>query len=633
MYVQKEKFYSTCLIRFLIDDREGRNSMEMIRKENICMVESIKDKKEIFHFLAEFMAKQGEIENDEIEKIENGLWKREELSLTGVGNGVAIPHVQNEAVKNPTVVCVKSEKPIFYEGLEGNEVHLVFMIAVPPNAGDQHLKYLAELSRKLTDENFVASLRNSKNEDELYQILKNLNEKEEKTMSGTKKILAVTACPTGIAHTYMAAENIEKAAIVKGYEIKVETNGSSGAENILTEEEIKQADAIIIAADTKVKTARFNGKRVLFASVTQGIKEADVLIEKALKEPVYHEKEEAQATGAKRGIYSHLMSGVSNMLPLVVGGGILIAISFMWGINSASADSEQFNQLAAWIKQVGDASFGLMLPILAGYISYSIADRPGLAPGLVGGVLAYNGGSGFLGALVAGFLAGAVVNGLKKLFQGLPKSLDGLKPVLLYPLISIFVVGMIIVVALNPIMSEVNVIITNFLNHLGGANRILLGLVLGMMMAADLGGPINKAAYAFSLAMLEAGNYQIMGAVMTSGMVPAVGVALATSLYKKKFTQEERNAAKANYIMGLSFICEGAIPYAAADPKAIIPSLIIGSGITGALSMFFKVGCPAPHGGVFVLPVVQNAVMFLAVIAIGVVLTALLIGVLKKDLE
>lgn len=607
--------------------------MEMIRKENICMVESIKDKKELFHFLAEFMAEQGQIENDEIEKIENGLWKREELSLTGVGNGVAIPHVQNEAVKNPTVVCVKSEKPIFYEGLEGNEVHLVFMIAVPPNAGDQHLKYLAALSRKLTDENFVASLRNSKNEDELYQILKNLNEKEEKTMSGTKKILAVTACPTGIAHTYMAAENIEKAAIAKGYEVKVETNGSSGAENILTEEEIKQADAIIIAADTKVKTARFNGKRVLFASVTQGIKEPDALIEKALKEPVYHEKEEAQATGAKRGIYSHLMSGVSNMLPLVVGGGILIAISFMWGINSASADSEQFNQLAAWIKQVGDASFGLMLPILAGYISYSIADRPGLAPGLVGGVLAYNGGSGFLGALVAGFLAGAVVNGLKKLFKGLPKSLDGLKPVLLYPLISIFVVGMIIVVALNPIMSEVNVIITNFLNHLGGANRILLGLVLGMMMAADLGGPINKAAYAFSLAMLEAGNYQIMGAVMTSGMVPAVGVALATSLYKKKFTQEERNAAKANYIMGLSFICEGAIPYAAADPKAIIPSLIIGSGITGALSMFFKVGCPAPHGGVFVLPVVQNAVMFLVVIAIGVVLTALLIGLLKKDLD
>ena len=479
----------------------------------------------------------------------------------------------------------------------------------------------------------MASLRNSKNEDELYQILKNLNEKEEKTMSGIKKILAVTACPTGIAHTYMAAENIEKAAIAKGYEVKVETNGSSGAENILTEEEIKQADAIIIAADTKVKTARFNGKRVLFASVTQGIKEPDVLIDKALKEPAYHEKEETQETGTKRGIYSHLMSGVSNMLPLVVGGGILIAISFMWGINSASADSDQFNQIAAWINQVGGASFGLMLPILAGYISYSIADRPGLAPGLVGGMLAYNGGSGFLGALVAGFLAGAVVNGLKKLFKGLPKSLDGLKPVLLYPLISIFVVGMIIVVALNPIMSEVNVIITNFLNHLGGANRILLGLVLGMMMAADLGGPINKAAYAFSLAMLEAGNYQIMGAVMTSGMVPAVGVALATSLYKKKFTQEERNAAKANYIMGLSFICEGAIPYAAADPKAIIPSLIIGSGITGALSMFFKVGCPAPHGGVFVLPVVQNAVMFLAVIAIGVVLTALLIGVLKKDLE
>lgn len=342
--------------------------------------------------------------------------------------------------------------------------------------------------------------------------------------------------------------------------------------------------------------------------------------------------DETESAITKRGIYTHLMSGVSNMLPLVVGGGILIAISFMWGINSASVESEQFNQIAAWIKQVGDASFGLMLPILAGYIAYSIADRPGLAPGLVGGMLSYNGGSGFLGALAAGFLAGYVVNGLKKVFSNLPKSLDGLKPVLLYPLLSIFLVGMVIVIALNPMMAEINKTITGFLNNLGDANRVLLGLVLGMMMAADLGGPINKAAYAFSIAMLEAGNYEIMGAVMTSGMVPAVGVALATSLYKKKFTKEERNAAKANYIMGLSFICEGAIPYAAGDPKAIIPSLIAGAGLTGALSMVFNVGIPAPHGGIFVLPVVQNVVMFLAVIAIGVVATALLIGLLKKDI-
>lgn len=607
--------------------------MNMIRKENICIVDNIQDKKECFHGLASFLAERGEIKAEEVSVLEQGLWEREKISLTGIGNGVAIPHVQSKVIKHPIVICLKSKHPIHYESLEGDQVSLVFMIAVPEKAGCEHLEYLAKLSRKLVDEAFAERLKKEDTVLGLYEILKDLNSEKRETGEVKKKILAVTACPTGVAHTYMAAENIEKAAKDMGMKVKVETNGQSGTENLLTTEEIEEADAIIVAADTKVKTARFNGKRVVFASVTQGIKEPKQLIKKALNAEIHRKTmDETESGTAKRGIYTHLMSGVSNMLPLVVGGGILIAISFMWGINSASVESEQFNQIAAWIKQVGDASFGLMLPILAGYISYSIADRPGLAPGLVGGMLSYNGGSGFLGALAAGFLAGYVVNGLKKVFSNLPKSLDGLKPVLLYPLLSIFLVGMVIVIALNPMMAEINKTITGFLNNLGDANRVLLGLVLGMMMAADLGGPINKAAYAFSIAMLEAGNYEIMGAVMTSGMVPAVGVALATSLYKKKFTKEERNAAKANYIMGLSFICEGAIPYAAGDPKAIIPSLIAGAGLTGALSMVFNVGVPAPHGGIFVLPVVQNVVMFLAVIAIGVVATALLIGLLKKDI-
>ncbi|MDO4169082.1 MAG: fructose-specific PTS transporter subunit EIIC [Lachnospiraceae bacterium] len=610
--------------------------MEVIRKEHVHFIEGIQNKKQLFSYLSQYMADSEEINELDKELFENGLWEREKLSVTGIGYGIAIPHIQNDIIKRPTLVCLKSDQSIEYESLEGNKVSLILMIAMPKEAGNQHLKLLASLSRKIMDETYREKLMRCENEQMLFNVLKENNEimdKEDKNMIKKGKILAVTACPTGIAHTYMAAENIEKAAKEMGYDVKVETNGSSGAENVLTAKEIEEADAIIIAADTKVQTARFNGKRVLQTSVTRGIKEAENLIKESLNAEIYYEDMDEAENVKKPGIYANLMSGVSNMIPLVVGGGILIAISFMWGINSANPDHAQFNQFAAWMKQVGDASFGLMLPILAGFISYSIADRPGLAPGLVGGVLAANGGSGFLGALVAGFLAGYVVEGLKKAFRGLPKSLDGIKPVLLYPLLSIFIVGMIIVVILNPIMSEVNQIITGFLNNLGGTNKILLGLVLGMMMAADLGGPINKAAYAFSIAMLEAGNYEIMGAVMTSGMVPAVGVALATSLYKKKFTQEERNAAKANYIMGLSFICEGAIPYAAADPKAIIPSLIAGAGLTGALSMAFGVGVPAPHGGVFVLPVVHNVAMFIVVIAIGVVATALLIGLLKKDIQ
>lgn len=607
---------------------------EYIEKNNIIIAKDIHDKQQLFHYLAQYMVSQKEITADDQEAFEQALWSREQLSVTGVGNDVAIPHVQKDFIKRPIVVFLKSETPIAYESIEGDSVRLVFMIAVPPHASAKHLSFLADLSRRLMDEAFRNRLLAQQDAEALYEILTEQGEKEDKNMKSKGKLLAVTACPTGIAHTYMAAENIEKAAKEMQYEIKVETNGSSGAENVLTQEEIQAADAILIAADTKVAMARFHGKRVYQTTVSQGIKDPKEMITRALAAPLYEaEKEETVKTGGgAHGIYTHLMSGVSNMIPLVVGGGILIAVSFLWGINSASPDSEQFNQIAAWIKQVGDAAFGLMLPILAGYISYSIADRPGLAPGLVGGVLAYNGGSGFLGALVSGFLAGYIVLGLKKLLKPLPKSLDGIKPVLLYPLISVFAVGMLIVVCLNPIMSEVNILITNFLNGLGGTNKILLGLVLGMMMAADLGGPINKAAYAFSIAMLEAGNTEIMGAVMTSGMVPAVGVALAATIFKKKFNAEQRDAAKANYIMGLSFICEGAIPYAASDPKVIIPSIITGAGITGALSMLFNVGVPAPHGGIFVTPVVSNVVLFFAAILIGTVITAAMIGLLKKDL-
>ena len=434
-------------------------------------------------------------------------------------------------------------------------------------------------------------------------------------------------------------ENIEKAAIAKGYEVKVETNGSSGAENILTEEEIKQADAIIIAADTKVKTARFNGKRVLFASVTQGIKEPDVLIDKALKEPAYHEKEETQETGAKRGIYSHLMSGVSNMLPLVVGGGILIAIAFLIDglnvdINALPADQRSnfgtITPIAAMFKNIGGVAFGLMLPVLAGFIGMAIGDRPALALGFVGGMLAANGKSGFLGALVAGFLAGYLILGLRKICDKLPDAIEKLAPVLIYPVVGILIMGLAMNFVVEPIMGGINTGLNNFLSGMGDSSRVVLGLILGGMMAIDMGGPFNKAAYVFGTAAIAAGNYDIMAAVMIGGMTPPCAIALATLLFKNKFTKEERDAGPTNFIMGLAFITEGAIPFAASDPLHVLPSCIIGSALAGALSMAFHCTLMAPHGGIFVFPVVGNAVMYLVALVAGTVVSALLLGVLKK---
>ena len=470
------------------------------------------------------------------------------------------------------------------------------------------------------------------------------------------QVLAVTACPTGIAHTYMAAEALEEKGKELGISIKVETNGSGGAKNVLTQEEIDACDGIIIAADKNVEMARFDGKPVIKVKVSDGIHKSQELIERAVKGdgPIYHHEGGKAASTASEGdesfgrqIYKHLMNGVSHMLPFVIGGGILIALAFLldnYSINPANFGKN--TPIAALIKTIGETAFGFMLPVLAGYISMSIADRPGLAVGFVGGMLANLGttyasafdssvsviSGGFLGALFAGFLGGYLVLGLKKIFDKLPQALEGLKPTLLYPFFGIGLIGLIMIFV-NPFFGGINEAITNFLNSMGGTSKVLLGIIVAGMMSIDMGGPFNKAAYVFGTASLASGNYEVMAAVMAGGMVPPLAIALASTFFKNKFTKRERQSALTNYIMGLSFICEGAIPYAAADPKAIIPSLIIGSGITGALSMFFKVGCPAPHGGVFVLPVVQNAVMFLAVIAIGVVLTALLIGVLKKDLE
>lgn len=452
-------------------------------------------------------------------------------------------------------------------------------------------------------------------------------------------IIGVTACPTGIAHTYMAAESISKTASKMGYDVKIETNGSVGTQNELTPEDIKNAIAVIISADTKVDMPRFKGKRVYKTSVSQGIRAPKEILMKAINSPVYADNSDDSSESENRqqrnktGFYSSLMNGVSNMLPLVVAGGILIAISFFWGINSANTSDPSYNKIAGMFMKIGGAAFSLFIPIMAGYIAYAIADRPGFAPGLVGGYLANTGGSGFLGGILAGFLAGYLILLLKRSLRKLPGSLDGLKPVLIYPLISVFIVGAVTVVIVNPIMGNINNLITHFLESTGTANKILLGIVIGVMLATDLGGPINKAAYLFSVGALSSGNTEIMGSAMCSGMVPSLATALAVTLSKDRFPKSQQEAAKANYVLGLSYIAEGAIPFAAADPIRVLPSLMIGSGIAGGLAMLFKVTSPAPHGGIFVLPIIGNPILFIASLVIGTFISALLIIILKKKLS
>ncbi|RXI99823.1 PTS fructose transporter subunit IIA [Anaerobacillus alkaliphilus] len=574
-------------------------------------------------------------------KFKEAILAREAQSTTGIGEGIAIPHAKTSAVRTPAIVFGRSKAGVNYEALDGQPSHLFFMIAASEGANNEHLQTLSRLSTFLMDVNFRTKLEKATTVDE---VLEAINQKEaevleeEKPVAKKGSILAVTACPTGIAHTFMAADALKGKAKELGFTIKVETNGSAGVENELTDAEIQDAVAIIVAADTAVEMDRFHGKHVIQVPVAQAIKTPKELIEKASKQdaPVYKGtggSKKADAKNERGGFYKHIMNGVSNMLPFVVGGGILIALSFIFGIEAFDPDHESYHPIAEALMTIGGGNaFGLMIPVLAGFIAMSIANRPGFAPGMVGGLMAASGGAGFLGGLIAGFLAGYLVLGLRKVFSGLPKSLEGIKPVLLYPVFGILITGLVMLyIVIEPVVA-LNTALENWLGNMGTGNLVLLGLILGGMMAIDMGGPINKAAFTFGIAMIDAGNLAPHAAVMAGGMVPPLGIALATTFFKKKFTKAEKDAGKTNYVMGMSFITEGAIPFAAADPGRVIPSVIVGSAIAGALTMMFGIGLPAPHGGFFVIPLVNgNPLMYLVAILVGAAVTAVMLGFLKKD--
>ena len=598
-------------------------------------------KQEIIDEMVEILYQGGKL-NDK-EEYKKAILAREAQSSTGLEEGIAIPHAKTSAVKIPSIAFGLSKNGVDYESLDGEPSKLFFMIAAPANASDTHIEILSKLTTMLLDDEIREKLLEVKTEQEVIDILtsdiKEEEKKEEEVSDESSEVLAVTACPTGIAHTYMAADALIKKAKEMGVNIKVETNGSTGVKNEITAEEIKRAKGIIVAADKNVEMERFAGKHVEIVPVKEGIKNPETLIKNALNQtaPIYTVTTSGEKTPAKKektGFYKHLMSGVSNMLPFVVGGGILIALSFMFGIQASNPNDPSFHPVAKLLSDIGGGNaFFLMIPVMAGFIGMSIADRPGFAPAMVGGLISLNNGGGFLGGLIGGFLGGYVVVLLKKLFAKLPNSLEGLKPVLLYPLFGIFITGALMYgVIINPI-AALNSGVTNFLQGLGTGNLVLLGILVAGMMAVDMGGPINKAAFTFGIAMITAGNYYPHAAVMAGGMVPPLGIALATTFFKNKFTKDERDAGKVCYIMGLSFITEGAIPFAASDPIRVIPACIIGSGIAGGLSMFFKVQLPAPHGGLFVLPVVTNPIMYLVAIVVGSVITALILGFIKKPVQ
>lgn len=630
---------------------------DLLDKNSISLNAAPADKKETLDLAVELMAKSGKL--SDVEKYREQVYAREEESTTGIGEGIAIPHGKCDAVKAPGLAAMVIKNGVEYESLDGEPVTLLFLIAAPNTKDNVHLDVLSKLSVMLMDENFTTSLRNAKSVDEFLQIIdaadesaKSIDDRLSDTGITTEekkgfKLLAVTSCPTGIAHTYMAAEALEKAAKAAGCQIKIETRGSAGAKNVLTAEEIEAADCIIVAADAKVPMDRFDGKKVISCQVSDGIGKADQLVEQAVNgnvEVFHGENGEAKAavTGkesAAHKIYTQLMNGVSHMLPFVVGGGILIAIAFLIDglsidINALPADQRSnfgtITPIAAMFKNIGGVAFGLMLPVLAGFIGMAIGDRPALALGFVGGMMAANGKSGFLGALAAGFLAGYLILGLRKICDRLPDAIEKLAPVLIYPVVGILIMGLAMNFVVEPIMGGINTGLNNFLSGMGDSSRIVLGLILGGMMAIDMGGPFNKAAYVFGTAAITAGNYDIMAAVMIGGMTPPCAIALATLLFKNKFTKEERDAGPTNFIMGLAFITEGAIPFAASDPLHVLPSCIIGSALAGALSMAFHCTLMAPHGGIFVFPVVGNAVMYLVALVAGTVVSALLLGVLKK---
>ena len=639
---------------------------DLLAVESIDLNGKVNGKNEALDAMVALMAKSGKI--NDVEKYRKGVYAREEEGTTGIGEGIAIPHCKSDAVSRPGLAAMVIKDGVDFDALDGGKVDLIFLIAAPNTEDNVHLDVLSKLSVLLMDENFTHGLRNAKTVEEFLSVIdqaeaeKDAEEEkknsadtkeaaEEKTTDNGKLILAVTGCPNGIAHTYMAAENIEKKAKELGCRVKVETRGSGGAKNVLTKAEIAEAACIIVAADTQVPMDRFAGRPVIQCKVSDGISKAEELLDRALNGnvPLYQAKGSGQAADSEEEsdsighqIYKHLMNGVSHMLPFVIGGGILIAIAFLIDGFAVDLNSLPFEErsnfgtitpLAAMFKSIGGVAFGFMLPILAGFIAMSIADRPGLAVGFVGGAIAANGTSGFLGALVAGFVAGYLVRLLKKLFEKLPEGLEGIKPMLIYPVIGIFLIGVIMTYIVEPPIGALNVMINNGLNSMNGAKAILLGALLGGMMSVDMGGPVNKAAYVFGTASIAAGNYNIMAAVMVGGMVPPLAIALATMFFKNKFTEEERKAGPTNIVMGLSFISEGAIPFAASDPLRVLPSCIIGSAVAGALSMAFNCTLMAPHGGIFVFLTVGHPLLYLVSLAVGSVVGCVILGLLKKDVS
>ncbi|WP_294176214.1 fructose-specific PTS transporter subunit EIIC [uncultured Selenomonas sp.] len=641
---------------------------DLLKSESIMLGAQPKDKRDAIAILTGLMEKGGNLSDKA--QYEKDVLAREASGTTGLGDGIATPHAKSAGVKAPGLAAMTVPAGMDFEAMDGNPSRLFFEIAAPDTAADVHLEVLSKLATMIMDPDFKEALVAAKSKEEFLSLI---DAKEDGKFEAaaepapaaaeagaqaaapvestaapaaiTKKILAVTACPTGIAHTFMAAESLEQHAKKRGIPIKVETNGSGGAKNILTAAEIADAACIIVAADKNVEMARFDGKPVIQTKVANGINKADALLDEALSgtAPIYHhaggaaaaEESAADDESITRQIYKHLMNGVSHMLPFVIGGGILIALAFLLDTFDPANPGNFGSNLwyAKTFMDIGGISFGFMLPVLAGFIAMSIADRPGLAVGFVGGALASSSGAGFLGALIAGFVAGYVVNALKKVFADLPHSLEGIKPVLLYPLLGVFLVGVIMIFVINPPVAGINNWMIETLKGMDTSSRIFIGVLMGGMMAVDMGGPVNKAAYVVGTGMLVSGEYGIMAAVMAGGMVPPIAIALATTFFKNRFTEQQRKSGVVNYIMGLSFITEGAIPFAAADPLRVIPSCVIGSATAGGLSMFFDCTLRAPHGGIFVVPTIGNPLLYLVAIFAGAVLSALCLGIVKKKVE
>mgnify|MGYP000433781655 CR=1 FL=1 len=632
---------------------------ELLDIRSIALDAAPKSKQETLDAAVALMVKSGKITDEDAYRAQ--VYAREEESTTGIGEGIAIPHGKCDAVNKPGLAAMVIPNGVDFDSLDGEPVTLLFLIAAPNTKDNVHLDVLSKLSMMLMDEEFTKSLRNARTPEEFLAIIDRADEEKKsvderlaepvEAKENQVKILAVTSCPTGIAHTYMAAEGIEKAAKAKGCFVKVETRGSGGAKNVLTAQEIADADCIIVAADAQVPMDRFDGKKVIVCQVSDGISKAGELVDRVISGdvPVYHAANGAEVQESKGGrssgsighqIYTQLMNGVSHMLPFVVGGGILIALAFLIDglcvdMNAlAKADRANFGTItpvAAQLKTIGGLAFGLMLPVLAGYIGEAIGDRPALAVGFVGGVIAANGKSGFLGALVAGFVSGYLILLLRKLCDKLPDALEKIAPVLIYPVAGILGIGLLMNFAIEPVMGAINTALNNGLTGMGGSSKLVLGLILGGMMAIDMGGPFNKAAYVFGTAQLAEGNFEVMASVMAGGMVPPIAIALCTTFFKKKFTEKERQSGIVNYVMGLSFITEGAIPFAAQDPLRVIPSCAIGAAVAGGLSMAFGCTLRAPHGGMFVLPTIGNPLMYLAAVAVGSAVGCVILGFLKKD--